>query len=114
MNTWCALDAIGIPAALTLTASQRDALGTPDRTVAHRGTSETILAVNETALVSLAQEGNCTIEVVPQVGDFVAADEPLFRISGDPDCVTESGLRAAVAFGSERTLEQDPPSPSGS
>ncbi len=89
-------------------ASRHHTPDAPDRTVAHRGTSEIILAVNEKALVALAQKGNCTIEVVPQVGDFVAADEPLFRIFGDPERVTESGLRTAVAFGSERTLEQDP------
>ena len=93
---------------IATTLSRRHTLGTPDRIVAHRGASEIILAVNEKSLVSLAQKANCTIEVVPQVGDFVAADEPLFRIYGDPDCLTESGLRTAVAFGSERTLELDP------
>ena len=48
------------------------------------------------------------IEFVPQVGDFVAADEPLFRLYGGADAIDDRQLRAAVALGSERTIEQDP------
>ena len=48
------------------------------------------------------------IEFIPQVGDFVAADEPLFRLYGGAAGIDDRDLRASVAFGSERTLEQDP------
>ena len=48
------------------------------------------------------------IEFVPQVGDFVAADEPLFRLYGGASAIDDRQLRAAVALGSERTIEQDP------
>jgi hypothetical protein len=48
------------------------------------------------------------IEFVPQVGDFVAADEPLFVLHGGAMAIDDRAVRSAVAFGPERTLEQDP------
>ena len=48
------------------------------------------------------------IEFVPQVGDFVAVDEPLFNLYGGAQSIDEDTLRASVAFGSERTMDQDP------
>ena len=47
-------------------------------------------------------------EFAPQVGDFVGADEPLFRLYGKASAIDEKALRTCVVFGSERTLEQDP------
>ena len=48
------------------------------------------------------------IEVVPCVGDFVAEDDPLFRLRGNGAAkVDERRLRSQVAFGRERTIEQD-------
>ena len=38
-----------------------------------------ILAFDIEGLVSIAQRADCVIEMVPQVGDFVAAQQPLFR-----------------------------------
>ena len=46
--------------------------------------------------------------MVPQIGDFVATGEPLFCIYGDPRAIDEKGLRTLAAFGTERTMEQDP------
>ncbi len=48
------------------------------------------------------------IEFIPQVGDFVAYEEPLFALYGGATAVADRMLVAAVAFGPERTLEQDP------
>ena len=39
-----------------------------------------VLAFDEQGLLSLAQRADCVIELVPQVGDHVAAGDPLFRI----------------------------------
>jgi uncharacterized membrane protein len=83
-------------------------LGAPSRIVYHQGTSEIVLAVNLNDLMTLAETSNCVIELVPQVGDFIAADEPLFRLYGSAASLDESDLRSTVAFGPERTLEQDP------
>jgi len=54
-------------------------LASPERTVMHRGTSGTLLAVNLAELVLQAQHTNGIIEFVPEVGDFVAVDEPRIR-----------------------------------
>ena len=71
------------------------------------GTSGIVLAVNLAGLVAQAQHANGIIEFVPQVGDFVAVDEPLFRLYGGACNIDDNKLRSAVALGSERTLDQD-------
>ena len=88
--------------------SQRHKLGTPDRVIQHRGASEIILAVNLNELLTAAGRSNGVIEFVPQIGDFIAIDEPLFNLYGDARSLDEQELRSTVAFGRERTLEQDP------
>ncbi len=52
--------------------------------------------------------GGCVIELIPQVGDFVAHGDPLFSIHPGSARVDEDALYDCVAFGPERTLEQDP------
>ena len=47
------------------------------------------------------------IVFVPQVGDFVAVDEPLFNLHGGAKEIDERTLGTTAALGSERTLEQD-------
>jgi uncharacterized membrane protein len=82
-------------------------LGPPDRTVLHDGTSAIVLAANLQALVGMATKGNAVIELVPRVGDFVGAGDPLFRLYGGAGAIDERRLRGMVAFGPERTIEQD-------
>jgi uncharacterized membrane protein len=79
-----------------------------ERTIAHTGTSGTVLAVDLAGLVSQAQRANGIIEFVPQVGDFVSVDEPLLRLYGGAAAIDDRHLRAAVALGTERTVDQDP------
>ena len=88
--------------------SQRQKLGPPDRVIYHRGNSGIVLAANINALRAAAEKTDGVIELVPQVGDFVAVDEPLFNLYGKAQGIDEAALRTAIAFGSERTLEQDP------
>ena len=88
--------------------SKSQRLGEPDRIVSHQGSSEIVLAVNLEALIAEAGQTSGVIVFVPQVGDFVAVDEPLFGLYGGAKKIDEHVLRATVAFGSERTLEQDP------
>jgi uncharacterized membrane protein len=82
--------------------------GRPGRVILHQGKSEIVLALRLPLLLEEAERMNGVIEFVPQVGDFVASDEPLFQLYGDAREVDVRRLRAAVAFGPERTLEQDP------
>jgi uncharacterized membrane protein len=76
--------------------------------VVHDGRSQIVLAVDVGSLVEGARRLDGVIEFVPQVGDFLAADEPLFRLYGGAARAGEAALRETVAFGSERTMEQDP------
>jgi uncharacterized membrane protein len=88
--------------------SQRHELNRPDRVISHAGSSGIILAANIQAFRSAAERGDGVIELVPQVGDFVAVDEPLFKLYGGARGIDETMLRDEIAFGSERTMEQDP------
>jgi len=59
-------------------------------------------------LVRQARQANGIIEFVPQVGDFVAVDEPLYRLHGGTISIDDHRSREAVVLGVERTMEQDP------
>ena len=83
-------------------------LDVPDRVIRHRGTSGIVLAANLAPLLAAAGRTDGIIEFAPQVGDFVAVGEPLFNLFGGARAVDEEALRASVALGSERTLDQDP------
>jgi uncharacterized membrane protein len=81
---------------------------TPGRVVHHAGRSEIVLAVDLATLVREAKRLDGIIEFVPQVGDFIASDEPLLLVYSSTESMDEETLRATVALGSERTIEQDP------
>jgi uncharacterized membrane protein len=85
-----------------------DVLGAPERVIAHQGQSEIVVAVNIEALTAAATAANGVVEFVPQMGDFVAVDEPLFQLYGGARNIDDHVLRDAVVFGPERTIEQDP------
>ena len=80
----------------------------PGRVLRQQGRSEIVLAVDLQALVAEARRCDGVIEFVPQVGDFVAHEEPLFRLYGSAVAADDRKLVTAVAFGPERTIEQDP------
>ena len=83
-------------------------LGPPERTVLHQGNSAIVIAVNLKALLAEAKRADVIIELVPRVGDFVASDDALFRVRGRRATeVDDRFLRGQVAFGRERTIEQD-------
>jgi len=82
-------------------------LGPVLRTVEHRGVSGIILAINLDRLVAEAQKVDAIIELVPRVGDFVAVGDPLLRLRGGATAIDDRTLCGQVAFGRERTLEQD-------
>jgi uncharacterized membrane protein len=67
-----------------------------------------VLAFDVPGIVDLAQRTGCVIELVPQVGDFVAIGDPLFRIFQGGATLPADALRQSVAVGQERTLGQDP------
>jgi uncharacterized membrane protein len=92
-------DDVGIPAAPG---------GTQRLIVHHDGASEIVVAVDLATLVREARWADGVVEFVPQVGDFVATGEPLFVLHGGAATTSVELLRTTVAFGPERTMEQDP------
>lgn len=88
--------------------SARHKLGFPKRTILHNGSSGIVLAVDVEKLRRQAELEDGVIEFVPQVGDFVAVDEPLFYLYGGAHTIEDRILLGSMAFGSERTMEQDP------
>jgi uncharacterized membrane protein len=67
-----------------------------------------VLAVDFATLGLEAARTDGLIELVPQVGDFVAKGEPLFVLYAGATAVDDRVLESTVAFGPERTMEQDP------
>jgi uncharacterized membrane protein len=84
------------------------ALGPPDRTIPHSGAPGIVIAMNLDGLMAEAKRADCIIEIAPQVGDGVATGEPLFHLrGGNTKRIDDERLRGLVAFGPERTIEQD-------
>lgn len=79
------------------------------RTITHRGRSGVVLAFDAAGLVKIARGAGGTIELVPQVGDFLAIGEDMFYLRGAcAGVVNEDSLRRCVALGPERAMEKDP------
>jgi uncharacterized membrane protein len=87
---------------------RREALPASSQVIEHIGNSGTFLAFGARELVAAAKKADCVIELLPQVGDFVSRGDPLFRVYATDRPIEEAALHQMVAFGPERTLEQDP------
>jgi uncharacterized membrane protein len=66
-----------------------------------------VLAFDVQGLIALGARYDCVIELVPQVGKYVAPGDPLFRVYGGAG-ISSRALRNSIALGTERTMEQDP------
>jgi uncharacterized membrane protein len=90
--------------------SRPDINSTPaKRTITYSGRSGVVLAFDAVGLAEIAKRADCTIELVPQVGDFLATGEDVFRLHGArTGTVNDGGLCRCVALGPERVLENDP------
>ena len=78
------------------------------RTTVHAAVSGVVIAFDREGLTAAARRSHCLIELAPEIGDFVAAGDPLFRIYEADVDVSDEALRDSVAFGLERILENDP------
>jgi uncharacterized membrane protein len=85
-----------------------NSLGIPSRVIRHEGKAGVVQALNIGGLADIATRAACTIEVIPQVGDFVAARDPAFRLYDGGSSLHSKELLGRVALERERSLEQDP------
>lgn len=69
--------------------------------------SGVVYRIDYNELVEAAGEADCVITLVPIIGDFVPAGAPLFRMTGQVEALDRRKAVNAVAFGPERTLNQD-------
>jgi len=76
--------------------------------VMYHAHSGVLLAIDTQRLMEAASRAKCVIELIPQVGDFLPKDEPLFRIYPATATISDHELQQSVLVGSERTLELDP------
>ncbi len=79
----------------------------PVQVVPYTGPAGSVLAVSTADLARLAGAADAVVELVPQVGDFLAPGDPLVRVVGSKP-IDAAAVRGCVAVGAERTLEQDP------
>ncbi len=78
------------------------------QTLVHHGRPRIIQAVDTDAMILLATEAGCVIEMVAAVGDALLELSPVLRVLGGSGPLPESHLREAIAMGGDRTFEQDP------
>ena len=69
--------------------------------------SGVITAIGTELLVEEAQRARCELELVPELGEFVPAEAPLFRVHGGADALDEDRLHEALVLKLERTLDED-------
>jgi uncharacterized membrane protein len=95
-------------AVTSATAGTVEKLGATERSIQHGNGAAIVIAVNSGALVAEARRVDAIIELVPRVGDFVAENQLLFQLHGAGALkINERFLHNQVAFGRERTIEQD-------
>jgi len=70
-----------------------------------------LVSVDGDALLACAERRCMLVELLPQIGDFVVVDLPLFRVApaGALDEAARQALCACVAIDRQRTVEQDAP-----
>lgn len=76
--------------------------------IPYAGNGGFVMAFSISKLVDLARQAGSSIQLVPQVGDFIAAGDPLFLHMPGSRPLSAAALHSCVAVGTERTLEQDP------
>jgi uncharacterized membrane protein len=69
--------------------------------------SGVITAIGYQQLVEEAERAECTLELVPALGEFVPASAPLFRIHGESRQLDEDRIQDALVLKLEPTLDED-------
>ena len=78
------------------------------QTLFHHGHPSAVQRVDIPALMRLASEAACVIEMTISVGDVVLESTPMLRVVGGTGPIPEEVLRSAIELGTERTFDQDP------
>ena len=76
--------------------------------VVHDGPPAVVAAIDRGALLRLAGETGGFVEILPMVGQFVAADMPVLRIHGGSSAPAPARARRVLVMARQRTIDQDP------
>jgi uncharacterized membrane protein len=68
-----------------------------------------VIHCDRDALVAEARRADCTLELVPMMGDFLTRGAPLVRVQGDGGRLDRERVRRLIALDNERTHQGDPP-----
>jgi uncharacterized membrane protein len=80
--------------------------GRSERVIAARE-SGVITRIGYDALVAVAHDADCVLQLVAPVGEFVPAGAPLFKVHGEPKTFDDDEALGGLVLGLERTLDQD-------
>lgn len=69
--------------------------------------SGVVSRVDHDRLVEVARAGDCTLRMLPALGQFVPAGAPLFEVEGDARRLDHHDVIGSVEIALERTLDQD-------
>jgi uncharacterized membrane protein len=83
-------------------------LDLPSRVVRYDGNAGVVQAFDIEGLTNIAIQNACAIEISPQVGDLVTAQDEVFRLYAKDVGISDRKLFQHMALERERTLEQDP------
>jgi uncharacterized membrane protein len=89
-------------------ASEKVGPRDPDDAVVVAPDSGNVVFVDEASLVDAACEADCRLELVPAMGDFVAAGTAMLRIHGDDSSLDQDRVSRFIRLAPERTHEDDP------
>ena len=96
------------PSASSRELERRPFTDTPtSMVVTHPRHGEVLAAVDRDRLVRIAQRADAVIEVVAQIGSYVAEDEPILIVRGG-NGIDERDARRSLLFADGRSLLQDP------
>ena len=79
----------------------------PDSSVIAAEESGVLVGVDSRALVRLATEADCVLQLTVAVGTFIPAGAPLATVEGGARDLDAAKVRQALTFGLERTLRED-------
>jgi uncharacterized membrane protein len=80
---------------------------TPVQTIHQGSVGSVLVALDRSEFAHLAERHDAVIELIPAVGDHVAANAPLLNVYGPTEIPTRK-LRRSLVFGDERTIDDDP------
>jgi uncharacterized membrane protein len=78
-----------------------------DRTLVTAAESGVLIGIDRDALLRLAASADCSLRLLVGIGAYVPAGSPLVSIEGDAPTLDRTAVYDSLAFGPERTLDED-------